>query len=75
MTLVNDAAQTISLADVSLANERRHFSVEEAWITEHSVKYSPAATADQAQQAGWRIQLCWHDANDHVSLHLLVPAD
>ena len=70
MALISDAAQTIHLA-----GERWHFSAEEAWITEHSVKYSPAAAADLAQQAGWRIQQRWHDANDHVSLHLLLPAD
>ena len=70
MALVSDAAQTINLA-----GEHWHFTAEEAWITEYSVKYSPAAAADLAQQAGWRIQQRWHDANDHVSLHLLVPAD
>ena len=70
MALVSDAAQTINLA-----GEHWHFTAEEAWITEYSVKYSPAAAADLAQQAGWKIQQRWHDANDHVSLHLLVPAD
>ena len=70
MALVSDGPQTISLA-----GEHWHFAADEAWITEHSVKYSPAAATELVQQAGWRIQQRWHDADDHLSLHLLVPAD
>ena len=70
MALISDRPQT-----VTLAGERWHFDADEAWITEHSVKYSPTAAGELAQQAGWRIQQRWHDADDHLSLHLLLPAD
>ena len=70
MALVSDSPQTITLA-----GQLWQFEADEAWITEHSVKYSPAAAEELAKQAGWRIQQRWHDDNDQVSLHLLLPAD
>ena len=70
MALVSDSPQTITLA-----GQRWHFDADEAWITEHSVKYSPKAAEELALRAGWRIQQRWHDENDHVSLHLLLPAN
>ena len=70
MALVSTCSQTITLA-----GQRWHFDADEAWITEHSVKYSPAAAEELALRAGWRIQQRWHDENDHVSLHLLLPAN
>ena len=70
MALVSEGAQTIRLA-----GEHWHFDADEAWITEHSVKYSPAAAELLAQRAGWSIKQRWHDADDHLSLHLLLPAD
>ena len=70
MALVSRCDQTIRLA-----NQTWPFRRGDIWITEHSVKYSPAAAAELAQRAGWRIQQRWHDAADHVSLHLLQPAD
>ena len=70
MALVSDSPQTITLA-----GQLWQFEPDEAWITEHSVKYSPAAAEELAKQAGWRIQQRWHDDNDQVSLHLLLPAD
>ena len=70
MALVSQCSQTITLA-----GQRWHFDADEAWITEHSVKYSPAAAEELALRAGWRIQQRWHDENDHVSLHLLLPAN
>ena len=70
MALVSRCDQTLRLGD-------RHwpFASGDLWITEHSVKYSPAAAADLARRAGWRIQQRWHDAEDHLSMHLLQPAD
>ena len=70
MALVSDSPQTITLA-----GQLWQFEADEAWITEHSVKYSPAAAEELAKRAGWRIQQRWHDDNDQVSLHLLLPAD
>ena len=70
MALVSQCSQTITLA-----GQRWHFDADEVWITEHSVKYSPAAAEELALRAGWRIQQRWHDENDHVSLHLLLPAN
>ena len=70
MALVSTCSQTITLA-----GQRWQFDTDEAWITEHSVKYSPAAAGELALRAGWRIQQRWHDENDHVSLHLLLPAN
>lgn len=70
MALISDSAQTIELAGRSWSFERG-----EPWITEYSVKYSPEAASALAARAGWRIQQRWHDAADHLSLHLLVPAD
>ena len=58
----------------TVTTEQTKVSANE-WITEHSVKYSPAAATELVQQAGWRIQQRWHDADDHLSLHLLLPAD
>ena len=51
------------------------FAANERLITEHSVKYTPAATADLAAQAGWTIRQRWHDPADQLSLHLLEPSD
>ena len=70
MALVSKRPQTITLA-----GQRWQFDADEAWITEHSVKYSPAAAEELARRAGWRIQQRWHDDKDQVSLHLLLPAD
>ena len=70
MALVSNCPQTITLA-----GQRWPFDADEAWITEHSVKYSPTAAGELARLAGWRIQQRWHDENDHVSLHLLLPAN
>ena len=58
---------------VTLAGEKWTFKKGETWITEHSVKYSPEATAILANQAGWNIKMRWHDSKEHVSIHLLVP--
>ena len=70
MALVSRCDQTIQLAGRGWP-----FASGDVWITEHSVKYSPIAAAELAQRAGWRIEQRWHDAEDHLSMHLLQPAD
>ena len=70
MALVSRCDQTIQLAGRDWP-----FASGDVWITEHSVKYSPTAAAELAQRAGWRIEQRWHDAEDHLSMHLLQPAD
>lgn len=70
MALVSDRSQT-----VNLAGEAWFFHEGEAWITEHSVKYSPDAAAALAAQAGWSIQRRWEDPHQQIALHLLLPAD
>ena len=70
MALVSRCYQTIQLAGRGWP-----FASGDVWITEHSVKYSPTAAAELAERAGWRIERRWHDAEDHLSMHLLQPAD
>ena len=77
-----EAEQRIEMALVSrceqsvvLAGETWTFDADERLITEHSVKYSPAAAAELAAQSGWRIERRWHDRDDSFSLHWLEPSD
>jgi uncharacterized SAM-dependent methyltransferase len=70
MALVSTQDQT-----VHLGGEAWFFRQGEAWITEHSVKYSPDAAAALAAQAGWRIQRRWSDPHQQITLHMLVPAN
>ena len=70
MALVSRCDQTIQLAGRGWP-----FASGDVWITEHSVKYSPIAAAELAQRAGWRIEQRWHDPEEHLSMHLLQPAD
>ena len=70
MALVSRCDQT-----VQLAGRPWPFTSGDLWITEHSVKYSPADAAELALRAGWTIQQRWHDAEDHLSMHLLQPAN
>ena len=70
MALVSTQDQT-----VHLGGEAWFFRQGDAWITEHSVKYSPDAAAALAAQAGWRIQRRWTDPNQQIALHLLLPAN
>jgi dimethylhistidine N-methyltransferase len=70
MALVSRCAQTIQLADTAWS-----FQPNERWVTEHSVKYTPDAAGNLAAQAGWQIQQRWHDDQDQISLHLLVPSN
>lgn len=67
----------ISRIDQSFTLEDQHWSFQanERLITEHSVKYTPAAAADLAARAGWTIRERWHDPADQLSLHLLEPSD
>ena len=70
MALVSTQDQT-----VHLGGEAWFFRQGDAWITEHSVKYSPDAAAALAAQAGWRIQRRWTDPHQQIALHLLLPAN
>ena len=70
MALVSRCTQTIQLAETAWT-----FGPNERWVTEHSVKYTPDAAAELAMQAGWHIQQRWHDDQDQMSLHLLVPSN
>ena len=70
MALISRCDQT-----VTLDGRPWTFAANERLITEHSVKYTPAATADLAAQAGWTIRQRWHDPADQLSLHLLEPSD
>ena len=70
MALVSTQDQT-----VLLGGESWFFRQGDAWITEHSVKYSPDAAAALAALAGWRIQRRWTDPNQQIALHLLMPAN
>ena len=66
MALMSTQDQT-----VHLGGEAWFFRQRDAWITEHSVKYSP----DVAAQAGWRIQRRWTNPHQQIALHLLLPAN
>ena len=70
MALVSTQDQT-----VHLAGEAWFFRDGDAWITEHSVKYSQDAAAALAARAGWRIERSWEDPHQQMALHLLLPAD
>jgi dimethylhistidine N-methyltransferase len=70
MALVSTKDQT-----VHLAGEAWFFRDGDAWITEHSVKYSQDAAAALAARAGWRIERSWEDPHQQMALHLLLPAD
>ncbi len=70
MALVSTRDQT-----VHLAGDAWFFGNGDAWITEHSVKYSPDAAAALAARAGWRIERSWEDPHRQIALHLLLPAN
>ena len=70
MALVSTQDQT-----VHLDGEAWFFRQGEAWITEHSVKYSPEAAAALVARAGWRIERRWTDPHQQIALHLLLPAN
>lgn len=70
MALISRCDQTVTLDGCPWT-----FAANERLITEHSVKYTPATTADLAAQAGWTIRQRWHDPADQLSLHLLEPSD
>ena len=70
MALVSTQDQT-----VHLAGEAWFFRDGDAWITEHSVKYSQDAAAALTARAGWRIERSWEDPHQQMALHLRLPAD
>jgi L-histidine N-alpha-methyltransferase len=69
MALISKREQTVCLAGRSW-----QFAAEEPLMTEYSVKYSEAAFAKLAQEAGWSVAERWSDASDQVALVRLVPA-
>ena len=76
------AQQRIEMALVSTQNQTVHLDGEawffdqgDAWITEHSIKYSPDAAAALVPQTGWRIQRRWTNPHQQIALHLLLPAN
>ena len=72
MALVSTQEQTVHLGG---ENWFFGFGKGDAWITEHSIKYSPKAAAALEAQAGWRIQRRWIDLHQQIALHLLLPAN
>jgi dimethylhistidine N-methyltransferase len=70
MELVSERRQT-----VRLAGQAWTFAAGEPLVTEYSYKYAPAMFAALAASAGWRAMQRWSDADDDLSLHLLVQAD
>ena len=70
MALVSQEEQS-----VQIGNQRWNFSTDEPLITEYSLKYSPAMARELVEAAGWTWVRRWHDPDDSLSLHLLVPAD
>ena len=70
MALVNPQDQTMHLG-----GEAWFFRQDEAWITEHSVEYTPDTAAVLAAQAGWRIERRWTDPHQQTALRLLFPAN
>ena len=70
MALISTQDQT-----VHLGGESWFFGNGDAWITEHSVKYSPDAAASLAAKAGWQVERSWTDPHQQMALHLLLPAN
>ena len=70
MALVSRQDQT-----VHLGGEAWFFHQGDAWITEHSVKYSADAADALVAKAGWRIERSWTDPHQQIALHLLLPAN
>ena len=68
--MVREKEQTLHLG-----GESWFFGKGDAWITEHSVKYSPNAAAALAAQAGWRIKRRWTNPHQQMALHLRLPAN
>lgn len=70
MELVSQRAQTVTLAGTAWA-----FAAGEPLVSEHSVKYSPAAFSALAERAGWRTTAAFSDPRGDLSLRVLVPSD
>jgi dimethylhistidine N-methyltransferase len=68
MELVSLRPQTVTLAGASWS-----FAAGEPLVSEHSVKYSPAAFTALAERAGWRTAAAWSDPRDDLSVRVLVP--
>ena len=70
MALVSQENQSIQLG-----GQQWTFQADEPLITEYSLKYSPAMAQELVEAAGWRWIRRWHDPDDSLSLHLLMPAN
>ena len=70
MALVSQETQSIQLG-----GQQWTFQADEPLITEYSLKYSPAMAQELVEAAGWRWIRRWHDPDDNLSLHLLMPAN
>ena len=64
----------VSLADqtVSVGGQSFDFTEGETIHTENSCKYTVESFAALAEQAGWRAERVWTDANDLFSVHFLA---
>ncbi|MFM7732525.1 MAG: L-histidine N(alpha)-methyltransferase [Cyanobium sp.] len=71
------AMELVSLRpqSVRLAGERWSFAAGEPLVSEYSYKYTPAAFAELANRAGWRVRRSWSDPAGDLSLQLLAQAD
>ena len=67
MALVSRCDQTIQLADEG------PLVVTPGSRTQREVQ--PHRRGRAGRRAGWRIEQRWHDTEDHLSPHLLQPAD
>ena len=68
MELVSLRPQTVTLAGTTWT-----FAAGEALVSEHSVKYTPAAFTALAERAGWRATAAFSDPRGDLSLRVLVP--
>ncbi|MCD9027781.1 L-histidine N(alpha)-methyltransferase [Luteimonas sp. BDR2-5] len=68
-TLVSDRAQTVHVGGHAF-----DFAAGEAMLVEYSCKYSDAAFAALAGEAGLAVDERWNDADDLFGLRLLRPA-
>jgi len=68
MELVSLRPQTVTLAGTTWT-----FAAGETLVSEHSVKYTPAAFTALAERAGWRTTAAFSDPRGDLSLRVLVP--
>jgi L-histidine Nalpha-methyltransferase len=66
MRLVSKAPQSVTIAGESIS-----FAADEAIITEHCHKYTPALFAAQATAAGWTARRTWADTSEYFNVQYL----